>query len=75
MLGFSVPKILLLLFIITIVWYGFKIYEKSGRLRNKKIYQDDDSYEDYGKESSDLELCEKCGEYCEIRNHVCKSSD
>ena len=38
MLGFSIPKILLLIFIILIVWYGFKMLERksSGKVENKK---------------------------------------
>ena len=38
MLGFSIPKILLLIFIILIVWYGFKILERrsSSKVENKK---------------------------------------
>ena len=28
MLGFSVPKILLLIFIIFLIWYGFKMLER-----------------------------------------------
>ena len=38
MLGFSIPKILLLGLIILIVWYGFKILERrsSSKVENKK---------------------------------------
>tara|TARA_B000000475_G_scaffold234023_1_gene200928 strand:- start:13 stop:231 length:219 start_codon:yes stop_codon:yes gene_type:complete len=38
MLGFSIPKILLLIFIILIVWYGFKMLERksSSKVENKK---------------------------------------
>ena len=38
MLGFSIPKILLLIFIILIVWYGFKMLERNsfGKVKNNK---------------------------------------
>ena len=38
MLGFSIPKILLLCLIILIVWYGFKIIERrtSNKVGNEK---------------------------------------
>ena len=38
MLGFSIPKILLLCLIILIVWYGFKIIERrsSNKVGNDK---------------------------------------
>ena len=38
MLGFSIPKILLLCLIIFIVWYGFKIIERrsSNKVGNEK---------------------------------------
>ncbi len=39
MLGFSMPKILLLLFIIFIIWYGFKLLERSA---SNKVEKDKD---------------------------------
>ncbi len=38
MLGFSIPKILLLCLIILVVWYGFKILERrsSRKVENEK---------------------------------------
>ena len=41
MLGFSIPKILLLCLIILIVWYGFKIIERrsTNKVGNKKDKQ------------------------------------
>ena len=38
MLGFSIPKILLLIFIILIVWYGFKMLERKSfsKVQNNK---------------------------------------
>ena len=41
MLGFSIPKILLLCLIILIVWYGFKIIERrsTNKVSNKKDKQ------------------------------------
>ena len=36
MLGFSMPKLLLLLFIIFLIWYGFKMLERSASSRVQK---------------------------------------
>ena len=54
MLGFSVPKILLLIFIIFLIWYGFKMFERRSSSKIEK-----------GKEEDipDLEKCPKCGNF------------
>ena len=65
MLGFSIPKILLLIFIICLIWYGFKILERGSKNKLKKE-------EGSKKESSskftqdkvqDLQKCTNCGNY------------
>ena len=65
MLGFSLPKILLLIFIIFIIWYGFKMIERraSGKVessKNKKSTETDTSEDvkDSKKKYTDAEYTE-----------------
>jgi len=54
MLGFSIPKLLLLFFIILIVWNLFKFFERKAKSRfteERKSQSDDDA----------LTECDKCG--------------
>ena len=37
MLGFSLPKIILLVFIIFLIWYGFKMLERRSFSKDKDI--------------------------------------
>lgn len=38
MFGFSLPKLLLLAFIIAVVWYGFRMFERRGvRARREEV--------------------------------------
>ena len=60
MLGFSIPKILLLCLIILIVWYGFKIIErrssnKVGNEKDKK-YSSKNTNEDSQDSNKNLRL-------------------
>ena len=41
MFGFSLPKIILLLLIIFIVWQFFRIIEKNRKLRDQALKKDD----------------------------------
>ena len=66
MLGFSLPKILLLCLIILIVWYGFKIIERksSNKVGNEKDskYSNNNTKED----SKDLNNNYTDADYTEI---------
>ena len=66
MLGFSIPKILLLCLIILIVWYGFKIIERksSNKVGNEKDskYSNNNTKED----SQDLNNNYTDADYTEI---------
>tara|TARA_B100001996_G_scaffold15690_1_gene13017 strand:+ start:253 stop:471 length:219 start_codon:yes stop_codon:yes gene_type:complete len=66
MLGFSLPKILLLCLIILIVWYGFKIIERksSNKVGNEKDskYSNNNTKED----SQDLNNNYTDADYTEI---------
>ena len=62
MLGFSLPKILVLIVIVMAVWYGFKIF---GRGRN--VSGGGSARKQAGQEKADASLemkpCEVCGDY------------
>lgn len=66
MLGFSIPKILLLCLIILIVWYGFKIIERrsTNKVGNKKDKQY--SRKNTSEESQDLNKNFTDADYTEI---------
>ena len=66
MLGFSIPKILLLCLIIFIVWYGFKIIERrsSNKVGNKKNKQY--SSKDTNEDSQDSNKNYTDADYTEI---------
>ena len=66
MLGFSIPKILLLIFIILIVWYGFKMLERrsSGKVENNKSKKPSEKSAKEGAEESKKNYTE--ADYTEI---------
>ena len=66
MLGFSIPKILLLIFIILIVWYGFKVIEKRTSMkksRSSDVNSANESSKFKDDDIQDLEKCSKCNNY------------
>lgn len=75
MFGFSLPKILLLVVIIAVVWYGFKAV---GRINAKRNASEDDSVADASSSSADAEemvQCPKCGAYfARSEPHTCSAS-
>ena len=68
MFGFSIPKIILLLVTIFIVWQVFRIIEKRNKLKKNFTNvedKDDESYEA-------LIECKNCGNfYSKIENKAC----
>ena len=56
MFGFSIPKILLLLFILFIVWNLFKFLERKAKSR--VLNEEKDQYDE-----EDLTECEECGTF------------
>ncbi len=66
MLGFSLPKILLLFFIVVFIFYIFSLFEKISYKKSKKKHSDNDTKE--------LQLCKTCGSYCELDSHICERS-
>ena len=66
MLGFSLPKILLLCFIILFVWYGFKIIEKRTHINKDKSSKNNkkNSTSKFKADNvQDLEKCPVCSNY------------
>lgn len=61
MFGFSFTKILVLIAIIAIVWYGFKAV---GRIKEKREQQVRDGEQPSGSiDSQDMVQCSACGHY------------
>ena len=73
MLGFSLPKILVLAAIVALVWYGFKIFGR-GRVLEKSIKKGDISAENE-KQNVDLEECPICEAYVDAGASSCGKND
>ncbi|PPR21120.1 MAG: hypothetical protein CFH38_01427 [Alphaproteobacteria bacterium MarineAlpha10_Bin1] len=73
MLGFSLPKLLILIAVIAVVWYGFKAAGRINRNRQKE------SNTAARKETSeivakDMVQCPKCEAYCtSLDSHTCNA--
>ena len=60
MLGFSLPKILLLIILIVIIWNIFRLIEK----RNQKKNDDNSNFFNKVKENDEaLNECQECGNF------------
>ena len=72
-MGFSLPKLLILIAVIAVVWYGFKA---AGRINRNRQKEPDQAT---GKKSSeiaarDMVQCPKCKAYCaSLDTHTCDS--
>ena len=70
-MGFNLPKLLILIAVIAIVWYGFKTMGRINRNRQKE------SNQAARKETSkiatkDMAQCPKCDAYCaSLDTHKC----
>ncbi|HIA81119.1 MAG TPA: hypothetical protein EYO02_03255 [Rhodospirillales bacterium] len=69
MLGFSLPKILVLAAIVALIWYGFKIFGR-GRELEKSIKKGDISGGNE-KQNVDLEECPICEAYVDAGASSC----
>ena len=69
MLGFSLPKILVLAAIVALIWYGFKIFGR-GRELEKSIKKGDISGGNE-KQNVDLEECPICEAYVDTGASSC----
>ncbi len=69
MRGFSLPKILVLIAILALVWYGFKLFGR-GREAEKSIKKGDISGGNE-KQNVDLEECPICEAYVDTGASSC----
>ena len=68
MFGFSLPKIILLIIIIFVVWQVFRIIEKRNRLNNDLSNNNDNENQSY----ESLIECKNCGNfYSKGESKVC----
>lgn len=71
MLGFSLPKLLVLIAVIAIVWYGFKAM---GRSKQKRQADAKHAARDNASQIAvkDMIQCPKCGAYsASLETHTC----
>jgi len=73
MLGFSLPKLLILIAVIAVVWYGFKAAGRINRNRRsgpKKAEQNETS----GITIESMVQCPKCRAYsASLDTHICET--
>ncbi|MDP6476104.1 MAG: hypothetical protein QF449_09780 [Alphaproteobacteria bacterium] len=72
MFGFSLPKLLVLIALIVVVWYGFKAL---GRVNRKRQAQAKQAARDEATQiaSEDMIKCPKCGAYtASLDSHTCE---
>jgi len=73
MFGFSLPKLLILIALIVIVWYGFKAI---GRVSRKREAQAREASRNQYPElaSENMVQCSKCGAYtASLDTHKCEA--
>ncbi len=71
MLGFSLPKILVLILVVLVVWYGFKVASRinKGRDNRANIPKEDRETQIPVK---DMVKCPDCGAYsASPESHIC----
>ncbi len=72
MFGFSPAKLLILIALIAVVWYGFKAY---GRVNRKRQAQAKQAARNQTSEiaTEDMVQCSKCGAYtASLDSHTCE---
>ncbi|HXP30506.1 MAG TPA: hypothetical protein VN832_05415 [Stellaceae bacterium] len=74
MLGLSLGKLLILILLIGIVWYGFKyvqrVEEIRQRLRRQTGGQRRDDSQDGSRAAEDLVKCPRCGAYVAVKSRA-----
>ena len=71
MLGFSLPKLLVLIVLIAVVWYGFKAM---GRINQKRQAEAKQAARNNPSQiaAKDMIQCPKCGAYsASLETHSC----
>ena len=73
MFGFSLPKLLVLIALIAVVWYGFKAY---GRVNRKRQAQAKQAARNKASQiaAEDMIQCPKCRAYtASLESHSCEA--
>ena len=73
MFGFSLPKLLVLIGIIALVWYGFKIFGR-GRELGKPKNKDDESGSSV-EQNVEMERCSICKDFVDSGALSCGKDD
>ena len=73
MFGFSLPKLLVLIGIIALIWYGFKVFSRGRKLENPKMSAD--VTDKHAKQHVDMEECLICGDYVDTVASSCGKDD
>ena len=73
MFGFSIPKLLVLVGIIVLVWYGFKVFSRGRNLENTR--KNADVPNRHTKQHVDMEECLICGDYVDTVASSCGKDD
>lgn len=61
MLGFSLPKLIVLAVIVAAIWYGFKIFSRGQAAAKTKVPGDDT--DSIIPDAVDMVKCETCGDF------------
>lgn len=73
MFGFSLPKIVVLMVIIALVWYGFKVFSRERKVG--KSGGVDDIIGNKQKPPVDMKACSVCGDFVAIGSSSCGADD
>jgi hypothetical protein len=65
MLGFSLPKLIVLGIIIAAIWYGFKMFGR-GRLAFKSKVSTDEGSKVAGSNAVDMSQCKVCNDFVSV---------
>ena len=71
MFGFSLPKLFVLMAIIALVWYGFKVFGRSHTIEKSK----NDLSEGKVDQHVDMEKCSVCEDYVDPGAISCRKED
>ena len=66
MLGFSLPKLIVLVVIIAAIWYGFKLFSRGQSLT--KANQPGDDTDSVIPDAVDMVKCTTCGDFVPVKD-------
>ena len=67
MLGFSVTKLLVLVLIVAVIWYGFKWVGKLDRERKAAIRRREEADRRPSPDAQDMVRCDVCGSFVQAQ--------